>query len=65
MNKFKRETLEGCINILKAVRDEEEQDLKDTPDNIENSAAGDAFRKNVNNLDSAIARVGIVVSVIT
>lgn len=54
MNDRKRTRLKAIGVLLKELRDEEKQDLKDTPDNIEYSAASDVFRSNVISIQAAI-----------
>ena len=60
MNDRKRARLGAICVLLAELRDEESQDLKDTPDNIENSGASDDFRFNILCLDSAITAIKVI-----
>ncbi len=57
MNNAKRKILEGVVNIIQVVRDEEAADLEATPDNIENSKDSDSFRSVMMDLDIAVSRI--------
>lgn len=54
MNDDKRERIQEHITGLEGIRDEEQQDLIDTPDNIEFSKACDDFRTNIGLLEEAV-----------
>ena len=54
MNDRKRSRIGAIIILLSELLAEERQDLKDTPDNIEDSAASDDFRANIVLLDTSI-----------
>jgi len=53
VNQSKRDLLAAARAILIDVIKREEQDLLDTPDNIENSHACDNFRENITELTAA------------
>ena len=53
MNVHKREVLEGVLGVIRAVRREEETDLRNQPDSIEDSDASDDFRLNIECLKEA------------
>ena len=55
MNANKRKRIGAIIVLVEGIRDEEAQDLIDTPDNIENSGACDGFRETIEELTDAIA----------
>jgi len=57
MNNAKRKILEGVVNIIQVVRDEEADDLEATPDNIEGSKDSDSFRSVMIDLDIAVSRI--------
>ena len=55
MNANKRKRLDAIIVLVEGLRDEEEQDLKDTPDNIEKSGVvAEQFNRNINHLNRAL-----------
>ena len=60
MNRTKRDILTAVRRIVRSVRDEEQEELENTPDNIENSEACDAFRANLIDLDSTMAKLDVI-----
>ena len=60
MNNSKRDILTAVRRIIRSVRDEEQQDLDSTPDNIENSKACDSFRANLVDMDITMAKLDVI-----
>ncbi len=61
MNNAKREILKGVINIIGTISLLEQQDLKDLPDNIEDSGNSDNFRANILHMDDAVSDLLIAI----
>ncbi len=53
MNPKKRARISALSVLVTGLIDEEEQDLSDTPDNIENSSASVKFRASIAHLEDA------------
>lgn len=68
MNKQNRKELRGAIDlinkaveIISAVKEEEEEKYYNLPDGLQESEKGEAFQENINTLDDAISDIeGIV-----
>jgi hypothetical protein len=61
MNPSKRAILHGAADVIEQIAKDEEQDLKDQPDNIELDPCSDAFRANVSDLRAAVALIREVI----
>ena len=61
MNGSKRAILAGAADVIEQISKDEAQDLRDQPDQIEDSAAGQVFRDNVVNLKAAVIMVRRVI----
>lgn len=62
MNQSKRAILAGAADVIEQIRKDEAQDLRDQPDQIENSASCQVFRNNIINLEAAVSIIRRVIT---
>ena len=62
MNSSKRAILHGAMDVIMQIKKDEEQDLRDQPDDIENSKALNHFRDNAADLNTAVVMLDLVIN---